>query len=89
MNANLSIVTANTEAKKARVGSQAGDHVLFAVTTNDFQASFDALVSRGVQFRSQPETQTWGTGAIFEDLYGNRLDLVQVHSIGRLAVDMV
>jgi hypothetical protein len=34
------------------------------------------MKSRGVQFAEQPRDESYGTVAVFLDLYGNRWDLV-------------
>jgi len=36
-----------------------------------------ALVAQGVTFTGPPREQRYGTVAVFEDLYGNRFDLIE------------
>jgi hypothetical protein len=45
--------------------------------TDDVQRDYKELSAKGVNFVLRPETQSWGIEAVFEDLYGNRFDLIQ------------
>ena len=40
------------------------------------------MVSDGIRFVRPPSEQPYGTVAVFEDLYGNRWDLIQYTSRG-------
>jgi catechol 2,3-dioxygenase-like lactoylglutathione lyase family enzyme len=73
----LTLVLADTDEKEKAVGKQAGDHVLFTLSTDDFDKDYRFMEERGVNFLMRPEEQAWGIEAVFEDLYGNRIDLVQ------------
>ncbi|GIO60172.1 MULTISPECIES: VOC family protein [Paenibacillus] len=70
-------VVADTEAKQDRVGTQAANHVFLVVQTDDFYRDYEQMKANGVHFLSEPKEVPWGIEAVFEDLYGNRLDLVQ------------
>ena len=41
---------------------------------------YETLKSRGVRFLEPPRDESYGTVVVFEDLYGNRWDLVQPRS---------
>lgn len=71
----IALVEADTEKKRARVGSQVADHVLCVFETDDCERSYNQLKSRGVRFHGNPTERPWGTEVVFEDLYGNRYDL--------------
>jgi hypothetical protein len=43
-----------------------------------WQSDWRAGLSRGVVFRREPKEETYGTIAVFEDLYGNLWDLLQL-----------
>ena len=45
--------------------------------TDDFWRDFHAYTARGVVFVRQPKEESYGTVAVFKDLYGNLWDLVQ------------
>jgi catechol 2,3-dioxygenase-like lactoylglutathione lyase family enzyme len=64
-------------APLSRVGDQAGGRVFLFLHTDDFWRDYHALKSRGVEFVREPREETYGVVAVFEDLYGNRWDLVQ------------
>ena len=61
-----------------RVGDQAAGRVFLLLHTDDFRRDYEAYRSRGVQFREAPREEPYGTVAVFEDLYGNRWDLLQL-----------
>jgi predicted enzyme related to lactoylglutathione lyase len=73
----LALVEADTDAKRERVGSQAGDHVLFVLTTDDCHGTYERLTAAGVTFHGEPESVPWGVEVTFEDCYGNVLDLLE------------
>lgn len=73
-------VEADTVEKKARVGSQAADHVFLVIETDDCLREYHIMKEKGVRFLGEPQEMPWGTEVVFEDLYGNRFDLLQVKS---------
>lgn len=73
-------VEADTVEKKARVGSQAAEHVFLVIETNDCLREYHIMKEKGVRFLGEPQEMPWGTEVVFEDLYGNRFDLLQVKS---------
>ena len=73
----LTFVLADSEAKRAAMGKQAGDHVLLTLETDDCRKEYKALKAKGVKFYGKPEVQAWGVDVVLEDLYGNLFDLVQ------------
>jgi len=61
------------------IGRQAGGRVGFFLHTDDFHRDHAAFLSRGVEFLEAPRTESYGTVAVFRDLYGNQWDLVQLN----------
>jgi hypothetical protein len=61
-----------------RVGDQTGGRVFLFLHTDDFWRDYQAYRSRGVLFREEPREEPYGIVAVFDDLYGNRWDLLQV-----------
>jgi catechol 2,3-dioxygenase-like lactoylglutathione lyase family enzyme len=59
------------------VGNQAGGRVFLFLETDSFQRDFAALSEKGVHFLESPRDEPYGTVAVFEDLYGNRWDLIE------------
>jgi predicted enzyme related to lactoylglutathione lyase len=70
-------VKADTPEKRARVGSQVADHVFLVLHTDDCHKQAAQMQARGVKFLSQPTEQPWGVEAVFQDLYGNVMDLLE------------
>ena len=61
----------------AAIGRQGGGRVWLFLQTDDFPRDFRTYTARGVKFREAPREEAYGTVAVFEDLYGNRWDLLQ------------
>jgi catechol 2,3-dioxygenase-like lactoylglutathione lyase family enzyme len=74
---SLLLARAATPAQEARVGDPTGGRVAFFLHTDDFARDYAAMKSRGVRFVEEPRKESYGTVAVFEDLYGNRWDLVE------------
>jgi catechol 2,3-dioxygenase-like lactoylglutathione lyase family enzyme len=62
----------------ARVGNQTGGRVFLFLHTDDFSRDYQAYRSSGVLFREEPREEQYGVVAVFEDLYGNRWDLLEL-----------
>jgi catechol 2,3-dioxygenase-like lactoylglutathione lyase family enzyme len=75
--ATLLLARAVTPAQTARVGDQTGSRVFLFLETEDCWRDYEKMNERGVRFVEEPRLESYGTVAVFEDLYGNRWDLVQ------------
>ena len=75
--ATLLLARAATPAQEAFVGDQAGGRVFLFLRTDNFARDHAAMVAKGVRFVREPAVQPYGTVAVFEDLYGNRWDLIE------------
>ena len=65
-------------AKSERgVGDQAGGRVFLFLETDDFGRDQGRMAAAGVRFLEAPRHEPYGTVAVFEDLYGNKWDLIQ------------
>lgn len=73
----LLLAKASTEAQSARIGDQTGGRVGFFLHTDDFDADHARMLAAGVRFLEEPRHEPYATVAVFEDLYGNRWDLLQ------------
>lgn len=71
---------ATDDQQRSIVGNQAGGRVLFFLHTDDLKAESTRLSSRGVKFTEGPSENSYGDVAVFKDLYGNRIDLIQPKS---------
>lgn len=65
-------------AQAARVGDQTGGRVGYFLHTDDFARDHAAMSAQGVRFMEAPRHEAYGTVAVFEDLYGNRWDLLEL-----------
>ena len=68
---------ARTEEDLAVVGNQVGSFPLFGLVTDDCLGEYRRMKERGVVFHGEPQREPWGTGVLFEDLYGNTIYLNQ------------
>ena len=73
----LLLAKASGEAQAARVGDQTGGRVGLFLETDDFARDHAAMSAAGVRFLEGPRHEAYGSVAVFEDLYGNRWDLIQ------------
>jgi len=60
----------------SRIGNQTGGRVFLFLHTDDFWRDYRAMTGRGVKFVRPPSEESYGTVAVFEDLYGNMWDLL-------------
>jgi catechol 2,3-dioxygenase-like lactoylglutathione lyase family enzyme len=75
--ARLLLTQADGFEQEARVGDQTGGRVGFFLETDNFERDFTAYTARGVRFLEAPRHEAYGSVAVFEDLYGNKWDLIQ------------
>lgn len=76
---SLLLAHATTPEQETRVGNQTGGRVFLFLETDDFARDHAALVGRGVRFVEEPRREAYGWVCVFEDLYGNRWDLIERH----------
>ena len=74
--AALLLARAVTEEQARAIGNQAGGRVFLFLHTTDFAADHARLQARGVRFLEAPRHESYGRVAVFEDLYGNKWDLL-------------
>jgi catechol 2,3-dioxygenase-like lactoylglutathione lyase family enzyme len=75
--ASLLLAKAVNETQASRIGNQTGGRVFLFLHTDDFRRDHRAMIERGVHFVEEPREEEYGTVAVFEDLYGNRWDLIE------------
>jgi len=71
------LAKASNEEETSRIGNQTGGRVFLFLHTDDFKRDYKALREKGVKFVREPKEEEYGTVAVFEDLYGNKWDLLQ------------
>lgn len=76
---NLLLAQASSDEQKQVIGNQTGGRVFLFLQTNDFWRDYEILKSNGVVFNEEPRVEEYGTVVGFQDLYGNKWDLLQLN----------
>jgi catechol 2,3-dioxygenase-like lactoylglutathione lyase family enzyme len=74
----LLLARASEPEQELFVGNQAGGRVFLFLNTDDFWRDFEAMKAKGIKFIREPKQAEYGMVAVFEDLYGNLWDLLQL-----------
>jgi len=75
---SLLLARASTPEEASRIGNQTGGRVFLFLHTDDFSRDYQEMLARGVKFVKAPREAAYGTVAVFEDLYGNKWDLLEL-----------
>lgn len=75
--ATVLLARASSPEQAATIGNQTGGRVFLFLETDDFWRDYRAWQQAGVRFVREPARAPYGTVAVFEDLYGNRWDLIE------------
>jgi uncharacterized glyoxalase superfamily protein PhnB len=78
--ATILLARASKEEQKSFIGNQTGGRVFLFLTTDDFWRDYNAMKEKGVSFVREPKKEDYGTVAVFEDLYGNLWDLLELEA---------
>jgi catechol 2,3-dioxygenase-like lactoylglutathione lyase family enzyme len=73
----LLLARAANDEQQAMIGRQGGGRVFLFMHTDNFDRDHAAFLERGVKFIEKPRIETYGKVAVFEDLYGNKWDLIE------------
>lgn len=73
----LLLAKAANDEQKSRIGNQTGGRVFLFLHTDDFQRDYKNLIDNEIKIIRKPSAETYGTVAVFEDLYGNLWDLIE------------
>ncbi|HEX4958566.1 MAG TPA: VOC family protein [Lacibacter sp.] len=76
-NCSLLLAKAVGEEQESRIGNQTGGRVFLFLYTDDFWRDYNNYTSKGIAFVREPKEETYGTVAVFKDLYGNMWDLIE------------
>jgi catechol 2,3-dioxygenase-like lactoylglutathione lyase family enzyme len=74
----LLLAQAANDEQRAHIGNQTGGRVFLFLHTDDFARDHAQMLAQGVKFHEAPRHEDYGTVAVFEDLYGNKWDLLQL-----------
>jgi catechol 2,3-dioxygenase-like lactoylglutathione lyase family enzyme len=77
----LLLAKASTPEEATRIGNQTGGRVFLFLHTDDFWRDYNAITEKGVKFIREPKEEEYGTVAVFEDLYGNKWDLLELKAV--------
>ncbi|MFN8244366.1 MAG: VOC family protein [Ferruginibacter sp.] len=73
----LLLARAVGEEQKTRIGNQTGGRVFLFLYTDNFERDYTTYLARGIEFIRPPLKESYGTVAVFKDLYGNLWDLIE------------
>ena len=73
----LLLARAVNEEQRSRIGNQTGGRVFLFLYTDDFWRDYERYRTAGITFVRDPNEESYGTVAVFQDLYGNLWDLLQ------------
>lgn len=74
----LLLAKAVSPEQESRIGDQTGGRVFLFLHTDNFQRDYEAMQSNGVHFLEEPRNEAYGTVVVFEDLFGNKWDLLEL-----------
>jgi catechol 2,3-dioxygenase-like lactoylglutathione lyase family enzyme len=74
---SLVLARAKNDSERARIGDQHGGRIGFFLEVDNFDETHQRMISLGVEFEEEPRYEPYGKVAVFQDLYGNRWDLIQ------------
>lgn len=84
----LLLAKASKEEQEPFIGNQAGGRVFLFLNTDDFWRDYEDMLSKGIKFVREPKEADYGLVAVFEDLYGNKWDLLQLNPDHPIAARM-
>lgn len=73
----LLLAKAVTDEQKKQIGNQTGGRVFLFLNTDNFQEDYKKMKLNGIHFIEEPRSENYGSVAVFEDIYGNKWDLIQ------------
>jgi len=75
----LLLAKASKSEQEPFIGNQTGGRVFLFLNSDDFWRDYNEMVSKGINFVRAPKQQEYGMVAVFEDLYGNLWDLLELN----------
>lgn len=73
------LARASKSEQEPFIGNQTGGRVFLFLHTDDFWRDYHNMIAKGITFVRQPKQAEYGLVAVFEDLYGNLWDLLQLN----------
>ena len=75
----LLLARASKAEQEPFIGRQTGGRVFLFLNTDDFWRDYREMIAKGIRFIREPKVAPYGTVAVFEDLYGNLWDLLELN----------
>ncbi|HEY6330321.1 MAG TPA: VOC family protein [Blastocatellia bacterium] len=82
----LLLARASKPEQEPFIGNQTGGRVFLFLNSDDFWRDYNEMVSRGIKFVREPKSEAYGMVAVFEDLYGNLWDLLELSEDHRVTL---
>ena len=76
-NCCLLLAKSSNDEQKRSIGNQSGGRVFLFLQTDNFKRDYQNLIDNGISIVREPNTEDYGTVAVFEDIYGNLWDLIE------------
>ena len=76
----LLLARASKPEQQSFIGNQTGGRVFLFLNTDNFWRDYNEMISKGIKFIREPKEESYGLVAVFEDLYGNLWDLLQLNA---------
>ena len=76
-NCCLLLAKASNDEQKRSIGHQSGGRVFLFLQTDNFKRDYQNLIDNGINIVREPNSEDYGTVAVFEDIYGNLWDLIE------------
>lgn len=77
----LLLARASKPEQESFIGNQCGGRVFLFLNSDDFWRDYNDMISKGIKFVREPKEESYGIVAVFEDLYGNLWDLLQLKEV--------
>ena len=74
---NILLAKAANEEQKSRIGNQTGGRVFLFLYTDNFRRDYNNMLANNIEFVREPAEETYGTVAVFKDIYGNLWDMIE------------
>jgi uncharacterized glyoxalase superfamily protein PhnB len=75
--AQILLAKASNSAQEAAIGNSTGGRVGYFLYTDNFTATYENYLARGIEFTETPRSETFGQVVVFKDKYGNKWDLIE------------
>jgi catechol 2,3-dioxygenase-like lactoylglutathione lyase family enzyme len=72
----LLLARADGPAQQAAIGNQLAGRVSFFLRADDFEETYQRLVTAGVELVTEPRDEPYGRVVVFRDIAGNKWDLL-------------